>query len=64
MTVRLFMVLTYSLIGWGLFTWSLIDGKRRSTLITYAIWFELLSIVKILGAIALHVGAYPLWNNR
>lgn len=64
MTLRLFMVLSCSFVAMSLFFWSLFDGKRRQLLITYAIWFELASIVYILGAIAIHTGAYPLWNNK
>jgi hypothetical protein len=64
MTVRLIAVLGNSLIALVLFFWSLLDAKRRRTLICYAIWFELMSISFILGAIAIHTGAYPLWNNK
>jgi hypothetical protein len=64
MTVRLVGVLGNSLIALLLFLWSLVDSERRQTLVTYAIWFELMSIGFTLGAIAIHTGAYPLWNNK
>lgn len=64
MTLRLCMVLVNTALAYVLFLWSLVDNERRRTLITYAIWFELASIAQILGAIAIHVGAYPLWNNK
>jgi hypothetical protein len=64
MTFRLVAVLGNSLIAIVLFTWSLVDPKRRQTLICYAIWFELVSLVFVIGAIAIHTGAYPLWNNK
>jgi len=64
MTLRLILVLGNDLIAFVLFWWSLFDSKRRRTLITYAIWFQLASLGHTVAAIALHVGAYPLWNNK
>jgi hypothetical protein len=64
MTMRLLFVIVNDLLSYGLIMWSLVDSKRRQTLVAYAIWFQLMSIGLTLGAIAIHVGAYPLWNNK
>lgn len=64
MTIRLFLVLTYSLAALVLFVWSLVDARRRQTLMLYAIWFALLDIGQVLSAVAIHTGAFPLWNNK
>jgi hypothetical protein len=63
-TIRLLLVLTYALAAQVLFIWSLVDARRRRTLILYAIWFALLEIGQVLNAIAVHTGAFPLWNNK
>lgn len=66
MTTRLFFVLLYSLLGLVFFVWAIAtkDEQKKQTRLLYAIIFILFEIAKILGAIAIHTGAYPLWNNK
>lgn len=66
MTLRLFMLLAYWALELGFVTAALStsDTQKRQTRMLFAIWFSLLGIGKILGAIAIHTGAYPLWNNK
>lgn len=66
MTIRLVTVLVNGLLAMILFFMALAasDEQKKQTRLLYAIWFALAEIVQILGAIAHHTGAYPLWNNK
>lgn len=66
MTMRLFFVLAYSIAESVFFLWALFtpDEQKRQTRLLFAIYFALCVIGKEIGAIAIHVGAYPLWNNK
>lgn len=64
--MRLFMFLTYSLLDMLFFVAALAtkDQQKRQTRILFAIWFALGAIAQVLNAVAIHTGAFPLWNNR
>lgn len=66
MTPRLFMILVYMLIEAGFFLAALMtkDEQKRQTRLLFAIYFALCVIGKEIGAIAIHTGAFPLWNNK
>ena len=66
MTTRLFFVLAYMTAETVFFIWALVtqDEQKRQTRLLFAIYFALCVIGKELGAIAIHTGAYPLWNNK
>lgn len=66
MTIRLFFVMVYMLAEAGFFIAALAtpDEQKRQTRLLFAIYFALCVIGKELAAVAIHTGAYPLWNNR
>lgn len=66
MTVRLFMVMVYMLAEAGFFISALAtkDEQKRQTRLLFAIYFALCVLSKEIAAIAIHTGAFPLWNNK
>lgn len=66
MTVRLFMVMVYMLAEAGFFISALVakDEQKRQTRLLFAIYFALCVLSKEIAAIAIHTGAFPLWNNK
>lgn len=66
MTMRLFFVLAYSLASACFFIAAIAtsDAQKRQTRLLLAIYFALCEIGKILAAVAIHTGAFPLWNNK
>lgn len=66
MTLRLFFVLVYSIADAVFFFWALFtkDEQKKQTRLLFAIYFALCVIGKELAAVAIHTGAFPLWNNR
>lgn len=66
MTTRLLFILVYSLLESIFFIWAFTtkDEQKKQTRLLYAIYFALCVIGKELAAVAIHTGAYPLWNNK
>lgn len=66
MTLRLFMVTVYMLAEAGFFIAALVakDEQKRQTRLLFAIYFALYVLGKEIAAIAIHTGAFPLWNNK
>lgn len=66
MTLRLFFVIVYWLADAGFFLAALAtnDQQKRQTRLLFAIYFALCAISKEIAAIAIHTGAFPLWNNK
>lgn len=66
MTLRLFMVTVYMLAEAGFFIAALVtkDEQKRQTRLLFAIYFALCVLGKEIAAIAIHTGAFPLWNNK
>lgn len=66
MTLRLFLVIVYMLIEAGFFLAAIAtkDEQKRQTRLLFAIYFALCVMSKEIAAIAIHTGAFPLWNNR
>lgn len=66
MTMRLFMVMVYMLAELGFLISALLakDEQKRQTRMLFAIYFALCVLGKEIAAIAIHTGAFPLWNNK
>lgn len=66
MTMRLFLVIVYMLIEAGFFLAAIAtkNEQKRQTRLLFAIYFALCVLGKEIAAIAIHTGAFPLWNNR
>lgn len=66
MTLRLLFVIVYSIADITFFLMALFakDEQKRQTRLLFAIYFALCVIGKELAAVAIHTGAFPLWNNK
>lgn len=66
MTIRLFLVIVYMLAEFGFVIAALAtsDEQKRQTRMLFAIYFALCVLSKEIAAIAIHTGAFPLWNNK
>lgn len=66
MTLRLFLIAIEMLADIGFFLAALAakDNEKRQTRLLFAIYFAICVIGHEIGAIAIHVGAFPLWNNK